>query len=194
MRCRSERHWAGRQGAGNVHGGGRRRTRSRRKTGQRAGMPTAAVADWEPSRARFLQECLRFMDKTVEAPNPQDPPSICRSRLVQCRSRRKRGSERGCQRRPWPTVSPVARASSKSAWQARAHTHASDADHSSKEQMRMQVCSKTLFYGLVGTQHRCKSLFLQLVGTQLCCKSLSYSCSRSSAVKVCFTAVPAALL
>ena len=28
------------------------------KTGQRAGMPTAAVADWGPSRARFLQECL----------------------------------------------------------------------------------------------------------------------------------------
>ena len=28
------------------------------KTGQRAGMPTAAVADCEPSRARFLQECL----------------------------------------------------------------------------------------------------------------------------------------
>ena len=32
-------------------------------------MPTAAVADWEPSRARFLQECLRFMDKTPARPD-----------------------------------------------------------------------------------------------------------------------------
>ena len=93
----------------------------------------------------------------------------------------KTGQRAGMPTAAGPTGSPVGRASSKSAWQAHAHTHASDADHSSKEGMRTQVCSKTLFYGLVGTQPRCKSLF--------------YSWrERSIAVRVCLTAVPAALL
>ena len=50
-----------------------------------------------------------------------------------------------------------------------------------RREMRTQVCSKTLFYGLVGTQPRCKSLFYSRR-------------ERSIAVRVCLTAVPEARL
>jgi len=50
-----------------------------------------------------------------------------------------------------------------------------------RREMRKQVCSETLFYGLKGTQPRCKSLFYSRR-------------ERSIAVRVCLTAVPEALL